>query len=543
MKRHHMFRLLALTLVFTMVLGLVSCGNQPQQQSQTDTGTETSGQAEGVNLNYGISNSWDSLMPYYSVSGSNYSRIIYDKLYDRLAYIQPDGTCSPRAATSWESADDGYAILFHLDEGAAFHDGTPVTAQHWVDTIALVTNPACNVLGRDTFAGLTGTDEIGAAIEGENLGAEAVDEHTLKLTFDNPVVPEEFLVEYNRDIYVLPTHLLTDIAPEDLVTSDFWQNPVGSGPCQFVSEVSGSTLVLSANKDYQLGAPGFDTLTITVMDKANLLTALIAGDLDYYTFGGSISEENRPVAKQAGFAVEEGTVPSTFYELMINNETVDSADLRHAIEKALDKELLCQQNTGSLGTVTNTSILPGTEYSRPAGESAYDPEGAKELLAQAGYDGETFTLACTSQRASLAALIQQNLADVGIQVEIETVDSATMFAGMSDGTYDLAVASHTPTSLPLWFTGSRFTADNNLFRVPDLSQYTTLLTALEEETNETARIDLVDEWEALLNQEMPFIPLWFSYALHVQSKTVTGIDYAAAACCNENVWQWEMTQA
>ena len=140
---------------------------------------------------------------------------------------------------------------------------------------------------------------------------------------------------------------------------------------------------------------------------------------------------------------------------MINNETVDSADLRHAIEKALDKELLCQQNTGSLGTVTNTSILPGTEYSRPAGESAYDPEGAKELLAQAGYDGETFTLACTSQRASLAALIQQNLADVGIQVEIETVDSATMFAGMSDGTYDLAVASHTPTSLPLWFTGSR----------------------------------------------------------------------------------------
>lgn len=543
MKRHHMFRLLALTLVFTMVLGLVSCGNQPQQQSQTDTGTETSGQAEGVNLNYGISNSWDSLMPYYSVSGSNYSRIIYDKLYDRLAYIQPDGTCSPRAATSWESADGGYAILFHLDEGAAFHDGTPVTAQHWVDTIALVTNPACNVLGRDTFAGLTGTDEIGAAIEGENLGAEAVDEHTLKLTFDNPVVPEEFLVEYNRDIYVLPTHLLTDIAPEDLVTSDFWQNPVGSGPCQFVSEVSGSTLVLSANKDYQLGAPGFDTLTITVMDKANLLTALIAGDLDYYTFGGSISEENRPVAEQAGFAVEEGTVPSTFYELMINNETVDSAELRHAIEKALDKELLCQQNTGSLGTVTNTSILPGTEYSRPAGESTYDPEGAKELLAQAGYDGETFTLACTSQRASLAALIQQNLADVGIQVEIETVDSATMFAGMSDGTYDLAVASHTPTSLPLWFTGSRFTADNNLFRVPDLSQYTTLLTALEEETNETARIDLVDEWEALLNQEMPFIPLWFSYALHVQSKTVTGIDYAAAACCNENVWQWEMTQA
>lgn len=543
MKRHHMFRLLALTLVFTMVLGLVSCGNQPQQQSQTDTGTETSGQAEGVNLNYGISNSWDSLMPYYSVSGSNYSRIIYDKLYDRLAYIQPDGTCSPRAATSWESAENGYAILFHLDDGAAFHDGTPVTAQHWVDTIALVTNPACNVLGRDTFAGLTGTDETGAAVAGETLGAEAVDEYTLKLTFDNPVVPEEFLVEHNRDLYVLPTHLLGDIAPEDLVTSDFWQNPVGSGPCKFVSEVSGSTLVLAANEDYQLGAPGFDTLTITVMDKANLLTALIAGDLDYYTFGGSLSEENRPVAEQAGFTVQEGAVPGTFYELMLNNETLDSPALRQAVALSLDKQLLCQQSAGSLGTVTDTSILPGTDYSRPVGESSYDPEGAKELLAQAGYEGETFSLACTSQRASLAALIQQDLAAVGIQTEIETVDSATLFAGMNDGTYDLAVASHTPTSLPLWFTGSRFTADNNIFRVQDLSHYTALLSALEQETNETARIDLVDEWEAYLQEEMPFVPLWFTYALHVQSKTVSGIDYPAAACCNENVWQWEKAEA
>lgn len=96
-------------------------------------------------------------MPYYSVSGSNYARIIYDKLYDRLAYVQADGTCQPRAAERWESADDGYSIVFFLNQKAAFHDGTPVTAQHWVDTITLVTNPACQTLGRTTFAGLAGT--------------------------------------------------------------------------------------------------------------------------------------------------------------------------------------------------------------------------------------------------------------------------------------------------------------------------------------------------------------------------------------------------
>ncbi len=538
MIKHSKTRLAALAMAAALLgsLFLSSCGQQETQTTQEETQT-----AQGVNINYGISNPWDSLMPYYSVSGSNYSRIIYDKIYDRLAYVQPDGTCLPRAASSWESAEDGYAILFHLDEKAAFHDGTPVTAQHWVDTIALVTNPECQILGRGTFACLTGTDEEGAAVAGETLGVQAVDDYTLKLTFKNPVVPEEFLVDKNREIYVLPTHLLQDIAPADLVNDDFWLNPVGSGPCKFVSEISGSSLVLESNPDYQLGAPGFDTLTITVMDKSNLLTALIAGDLDYYTFGGSISEEDRPVAEEAGFTVQEGTVPSTFYELMLNNETLSSAALRQAVAAALDKELLCQQSTGSLGTITDSSILPGTDYAGPAAQSSYDPDKAKQLLAEAGYDGQTYTLACTSQRASLAALVQQNLEAVGLKVEIETVDSATMFAGMNDGTYDMGLASHTPTSLPLWFTGARLTPQNNIFRVADLSNYTTLLNAINQETNQTARVALVDEFEAYLKEEMPFVPLWFGNALHVQSKTVTGIDYPAAACCNENVWQWQKT--
>ncbi len=536
MNTHNRTRLAILAMAAALVgsLFLSSCGQQETQSAPEEQQT-----AQGVNVNYGISNPWDSLMPYYSISGSNYSRIIYDKIYDRLAYVQPDGTCQPRAASSWESAEDGYAILFHLDEKAAFHDGTPVTAQHWVETIALVTDPACQILGRGTFACLKGTDDEGAAVAGEKVGAEAVDEYTLKLTFKTPVVPEEFLVDKNREIYVLPTHLLQDIAPEELVTDDFWLNPVGSGPCKFVSEVSGSTLVLESNPDYQLGAPGFDTLTITVMDKSNLLTALIAGDLDYYTFGGSISEEDRPVAEEAGFTVQEGTVPSTFYELMLNNETLNSADLRRAVSLALDKELLCQQSTGTLGTVADSSILPGTDYSGPAAQNSYDPDQAKELLAKAGYDGQTYTLACTSQRASLAALIQQNLEAVGMKVEIETVDSATMFAGINDGTYDMGLASHTPTSLPLWFTGVRLTPQNNLFRVADLSVYNTLIQSINEETNQEARVALVDELEAYLKQEMPFVPLWFGNALHVQSKTVTGIDYPAAACCNENVWQWQ----
>lgn len=100
-----------------------------------------------------------------------------------------------------------------------------------------------------------------------------------------------------------------------------------SGPCQYVSEVSGSTLVLKSNQNYQLGAPGFDTLTITVMDKANLLTALIAGDLDYYTFGGSVSEEKPAGWRRRRLHRTGRGGPQHLLELMTITESLASADL------------------------------------------------------------------------------------------------------------------------------------------------------------------------------------------------------------------------
>ena len=469
-----MKRLTALLLAAALALSLAAC--------------RLEGKAADT-VRYGLSNAWDSLMPYNSPSGSNYSRIIYDKIYDRLAYVHADGSLEPRAASSWESADGGTAALFHLDEHAAFHDGTPVTAEHWADTIALLTDPACPTLGRSAFAVLSGTDDTGAAVPGEALGAEAVDKYTLKLTFKTPTTPEDFLLDKNREYYVLPTHLLEETAPEDVMELALWDEPVGSGPCKFVSETPGSQLVLEANPDYQLGAPGFDRLVITVIDKSNLLTSLIAGDLDYYAFGGNVSVEDAEVARAAGLEVLEGTVPNSFYELMLNNETIPSAAVRRAIDLALDKEALCLHTAQGLGEPAASDLTPGTGYDSGL-TWARDVDGAKALLTEGGYDGHTHTLACT------------------------------------------------PGALPLWFTESRFTADNNLFHVADLTPYTQAIAAVKGAAEHDERQVRVEELQALLAGERPFIPLWFGRTLHVQSPTVDGIDYPSSAFSNENVWDW-----
>lgn len=535
-----MKRLLALTLSLALAGTLGACGAPaagPGGTSAPPAEESSAVSADPVVVNYGMSNPWDALMPYNSPSGSNYSRMVYDKIYDRLAFVHADGTVTPRAADSWESVEDGMAALFHLSEKAAFHDGTPVTAQHWADTIARLTNPACPTLGRSAFAVLAGTDSTGTAAEGETLGAEAVDEHTLKLTFKAATTPEDFLLDKNREFYVLPTHLMGD-DPAGTMELDLWKAPVGSGPCKFVSEVAGSSLTLDANPDYQLGAPGFDRLVITVMEKSSLLTSLIAGDLDYYAIGGSVTAETAPAATGAGLTVQEGTVPNTFYELMLNNETIPDARVRRAIEMALDKELLAQQSTGGHGSVTGTSILPTCSSYAGDFNVDYDLEGAKTLLTETGYDGQGYRLACISNRAGLAALMKQQLEEAGIPITIETVDSATMFSGMADGTYDMGIASHTPNALPLWFLESRFTENNNIFHVQDLAPYASAIQAVKQETDPEKRAAAVKELEALYTAERPFIPLWFGTALHVESPTVSGIDYPSASFSNENVWEW-----
>ena len=519
-----MKKLTALLLALALCLSLAACGPA---------------QAPAAVVRYGLSNAWDSLMPYNSPSGSNYTRIVCDKIYDRLAYVHADGTLDPRGAVSWESADGGMAALFHLDEGAAFHDGTPVKAEHWADTIALMTHPDCPTLGRSAFSVLAGTDDSGTALAGEALGAEAVGEYTLKLTFKTPTAPEDFLLDRNREYYVLPTHLLEGVDPAELMDLELWQAPVGSGPCEFVEELPGSQLTLRANPDYQLGAPGFDLLVISVVDKSNLLPSLIAGDLDYYAFGGSVTAEAARTAEAGGLQVLEGTVPTTFYELMLNNETIDSAAIRRAIDLALDKEALCLHTAQGYGAPAASDLTPGTAYASSL-TWARDVEGAKALLAEGGYDGRTYKLACTSNRSGLAALMQQQLAQAGVDVLIETVDSATLFSGMAEGRYDMAIASHTPGPLPLWFTESRFSQGNNIFHVADLAPYQELIAAVKAAPGGAERQALVEELQALLARERPFLPLWFGRALHAQSPTVDGIDYPSSSFSNENVWEWEL---
>ena len=564
--KKHMLRVLsmAIALTMSMTFALSGCGSDTgsstsgegtTSSTEESTGTEEGASTEetgdtetaqttdysDVVINYGLTTAWDSLNPYGSSSGSTFQHLVLDKLYDRLAYItEAAESIEPRAAESWESSEDGMTATFHLDPDAKFHDGTPVTANDWVFTAYLITDPNFDFGMKSEFKFFEGTDDSGVRT-GDTLGIEAVDDTTLVMHFKTPTPVEDWIMLHNKYFYVLPEHLLGDMDPAEVNASDIWDNPndLGSGPCTYISELSGSQLELGSFADYQLGAPKFGKLVYTVISASNTVTSVMTGELDMFIQSASI--EDSLAAEEMGVPVQKSDLPTSIVAFLINNQNVSDKRIRQAMNLAIDKEMLIEQNVEGQGVPSATFIIPGSEYDAGI-EWSRDVEQAKALLEEAGWDSsQTLTMAVTSTRERMAAVIQQNLAEVGINIEILTVDLATEFAGLQDGTYDLGICGSTATNYPLWMEGYYDYRNATYCQItdPTFAEYQEQIAS---EMDETARKELVNEYQQFLYDEMPLVMLYHAYSFSVISPRMSGVHQSDSGMLNEAVWNWEVTE-
>ncbi|MDR2102554.1 MAG: ABC transporter substrate-binding protein [Treponema sp.] len=555
-KTKQIFSLVGLVLIS---MALAGCGKKaPQQSAQAGNGAvpltaqeEFAARTGGVHIgtpenvgprpyseatiNHGMTSPWDSLNPYES--GSYYGHWVIDKIFDRLVVTSAGGLIiKPRAADSWERADEGKAIIFHLNKNAKWHDGVPATAHDWVFTVNLITHPETILSLGNFFNILEGTDEKGKAISPGSPKAEALDDYTLKLTFKTVTVPETFLIA-KRQFVPLPEHILKDVKPADLRTIDFWKKPVGSGPCIFESEIVGSQIVFKANRNYHLGSPGFGTLITTVMSSSSTLPAFLAGDIDLFSWTNMTSAENADVARQSGLTVIDALAKTSFSEIALNNQTISNPDVRLALHYALDKQVLSQMRTKGLGVPTVSSVMPGSEYYNTDLKIERDVEKAKELLKKGGYDGRVYTFATDQGRAEIAAVVQQQWAEIGFKVEIFMTDAATMLAGLRDGKFDIGNPGHSATADPLWYLDQISPSYSNFAHSSD-TKIDTLAEAIQNELDPEKRKKLIWEFQAYIAEQTPWIPLWPQGHRLLVSKTVQNVDYNVSQMMSDNTWEW-----
>ena len=536
-----MKKLVALLLSLTMCLTcLTACGGDTNGESSTAPTSspsasgdvaQTSGEKTVV---VGIPSTWNTLVPMNP--GSAYSLEVAGFIFDMLIRINTDGNGEPRDAESWEMSDDLSTITLHLREDSYFHDGEQVTSDDWRFTIELMTSEygsAC--VTQDKYSIITGTEAGGRLAEGETLGSETPDEFTLVVHLKEPMNADTFFFNYAKMWFVLPEHLLADEDPANLVNWDFWQNPVGSGPFTFVSETSGTELTLSAYEDYYYDLD-FDTMVYRVVTTDAALSALMANELDIYYYSWT-PDELLTVEGNENLHVEELKGATSLHFLTLSN-VVFNAQARQAINLAIDKEMILNAVYGGAGVASNTSIRPSSEYCKDSW-TGRDVETAKTLLAESGLDtSKTYILATSQGRGEdVAAIIQQNLAEIGLTIEIATGDTTSVLAGARDGTYDMCLKNNSSGGSPTWVVNSELSlATKTVSRVSD-PKYDEYAAAINQATDSNEIMTLSEEFQQYCDEQMPFSVLCHTYEYYVLSNRVSNVSVVETTA----PWEWVVT--
>ena len=398
---------------------------------------------------------------------------ILDQIYDTLMYMNPDGTedPEPRIAESYEISEDGLDYTFHLRDGVTFHDGTPVTVDDVVFSLELYKE----------------SEYQGSQISMMS-SVEAVDESTVVCHLDSPYAP--FLQGILSPFICSKDYYEED--PDAFVTS-----PIGSGPYKFVSRSTGSNVILTANEDYYRGAPAIKDITFEVIpDVATKAIALQTGEVSFAEVDSSVLSQ---LEANPAISIDEVST-SGFAYISMNTEKEPFSDprVRQAINYAVDRENLVQVcYDGKAEVNSNICAKHRFGYSDDQIQYTYDPEKAKELLAEAGITtpynlGE---LLVAEKYSNLATVIQNDLKAVGLEVTISVKEFNAYISDLTSGNYDITalvmtLEGDTQTLEMAFITDYIGTANNARYSDPEMDE---LFNQTRIETDTEKRAALFDQ--------------------------------------------------
>lgn len=520
-------KFLVLFLAVIMIFTFTACGNNTDEDSSNesaDTGTDKT-------IVYAQTGAWNRIMPYDLVGLMSINP--NEKIFDRLCGFDNENIIYYRAAESIDVSEDKLVFTVHLREDSLWHDGEPVTAYDWEWTFKTMAQPQFEGYGsRGYLSVFEGTDSSGTG----DIQIKALDDYTLEMHLKKPNTPEAFFGTYSYYYYVLPKHCLENYSLDELGTCEFWDNPIGSGPCKFVSETPGYEVVVVPFEDYYLGCPEFDQLIYRVYDAGTLSSAFLAGEIDIAWNTVSADEALNTLDGQNGLhAVKVDNVKNL--QMSFNHE-VFPKEVRHAFELAIDKQLCVDSVLKGYGEVCSTYVQPGTKYYNTDISTERDVDAAKALLEKAeGFDFDrTYTLGCgTPDYEKIGAIIQQNMAELGIKIEIVTGDPATMLSGARDGSIDMTFVQSTSAANPTYFM-KEFDADSvNYGRITDQKWYNKHV-EVNISSSEEERIQRAWELQEMLYEDSPYVNIYDQYLYMVCSAKLDNITVPN----NDKCWEWKV---
>lgn len=421
-----------------LLLTLVACGPKATPAvaptSPPPEAPEAAKPSEGGTIIVGLQAEPTSLdSP--QLSDYNSFRAAYG-LYDRLLHLKDESTeVEPSLAESWDISDDGLVYTLNLRKGVKYHDGTDFKAEDVKFNLERQIDPnhPYHDTGEFPYAEFTWgmVDKI-----------EVVDDYTVKITLKESFAP------FLNHLAMHPAAMCSPAAIEKY-GRDFSINPVGTGPFKFVSWTPGVEVVVEKNPDYWGEPPKVDRVIFRpIIEDQSRLTELEAGSLNFIV--NIPPDELARLKGDDRFTVVEQAGMHTWWVAFNHTKApFDDKRVRQAMNYAINKQAIVDNILKGTGVVAINPLPPVVwSYTDDVQRYDYNPEKAKELLAEAGYpDGFSCVFwvpesgSGMQQPVVMGTAMQADLKAVGIDCKIETFEWGTyldkVFVPPEEAEYDL----------------------------------------------------------------------------------------------------------
>ncbi|MBN6205792.1 ABC transporter substrate-binding protein [Ralstonia pickettii] len=391
---------LSITMILTILLS--ACGfSDPEEESETggkDTG-------DGYDL-LTIANPADITTLDPQNNNVITTSAVLVNIYNKLVKRDPVGEIVPDLATDWEQVDDT-TWEFTLAEGVTFHNGDAFTAEDVKFSLERVAND-------DTLQQYSVFNKIDEV--------KAVDEHTVQI-ITKEADPQLLSRLSTSAASIFPASHFEEVGAES-----FFKSPVGTGPYQFSEWKRDNYVGLTRFADYFEGEPNWRSVRFTVVPEDSTRVAELLTDKVDISFNIPTADIDR-INENEGTHVSLEPIQRVIQLWLSTEEDAPTADprVREAIDLAIDNQVIIDEILLGAATPTRTHITPGNFG---ADESLYntyeyDPERAKELLAEAGYeDGITVDISVNNYYTEMAEVVGGMLQEVGITASLELLEQS-----------------------------------------------------------------------------------------------------------------------
>lgn len=384
----------------------------------------SSGGAEGARTDVVVGLTGEPTnLDFTTTSGSAIPQLLMNNVYEGLVTIDQDGEVQPQLAESWEVNGDRTSYTFTLHDGVTFSDGSPFTADDVVSSIERVKE--------DWTLSLKSKMDV---VE----QAEATSDTEVVVTLTHP--SNAWLFDMGTSVGAMfPDDLSADLATET----------VGTGPYTVEEVATGDHVTLTARDDYWGEAPAISDVTVRYFADANAqANAVRAGDIDM-AYNLQAPDLLTGLEQDENLQVVDGTSTGEVL-LALNNAAPPFDDLRvrRAVMYAIDRQAVLDTAWAGRGELIGSMVPPTDPYYQDLTDAyPYDPDKARELLAEAGAEdlSITFDVPTRPYAEAVAQVVVSQLKDVGIDAKIAPAEFPAVWLDkvFTKHDYQMSVILHT----------------------------------------------------------------------------------------------------